>query len=407
MCKLLVAFFLLHPYLLKYIARLLILDIHSSAINNKIMEFYSENQKDDRSQAIENSNTNKEENTAVSLVDNSPEGIEQQGLQEMADNSTETKELLAWQESVGNNATEESMPKEKVVNKTNIPDELLEKMQQLSGFDLSDVRVHYNSKKPLEVGALAYAEGENIYIAAGQEEHLEHELWHVIQQKQGKVSATTEVNGQKVNDESNLEGEADKMGKEVKQQKITPTKELESKDASKESSGLQMMKAKEEVIQRAVPNVKQDKGNVCWAASGYAIHKDKGGRDYANLKAFVDACGTANAIKNYKDNKVTDINEIIGDASNNNLLTGSDSAGTYGKSGLTAKFNKGEPILANIDSEHYIVLISREIRQGTYYITYMDPVDGQQHEAAADEDASSSSKITGIDGRALSVLYYT
>jgi hypothetical protein len=62
------------------------------------------------------------------------------------------------------------------------------------------------------VQAHAYAKGCNIHLASGQEKHLPHELGHVVQQAQGRVSATTSVGRMAVNDSPALEHEADMMG---------------------------------------------------------------------------------------------------------------------------------------------------------------------------------------------------
>jgi hypothetical protein len=85
-------------------------------------------------------------------------------------------------------------------------------VEQLSGLDMSDVKVHYNSNKPASVQAHAYTQGTDIHVAPGQEQHLGHEAWHVAQQKQGRVQPTTEVAGMPVNDNPGLENEADVMG---------------------------------------------------------------------------------------------------------------------------------------------------------------------------------------------------
>ncbi|MFA8434701.1 MAG: DUF4157 domain-containing protein [Marinifilaceae bacterium] len=93
-----------------------------------------------------------------------------------------------------------------------MPDNLKAGVEQLSGLNMGDVRVHYNSSKPAQVQAHAYTQGTNIHVAPGQEQHLAHEAWHVAQQKQGRVQATTEVAGVPVNDSPALEKEADVMG---------------------------------------------------------------------------------------------------------------------------------------------------------------------------------------------------
>lgn len=93
-----------------------------------------------------------------------------------------------------------------------LPDNLKTGIENLSGVALDDVKVHYNSDKPSTVGALAYAQGTDIHLGSGQEKHLPHEAWHVVQQKQGKVKPTTTVNGTAINDDPRLEREADTMG---------------------------------------------------------------------------------------------------------------------------------------------------------------------------------------------------
>lgn len=97
-------------------------------------------------------------------------------------------------------------------NKTGLPDQLKAGVENLSGHSLDDVRVHYNSAKPAQLQALAYAQGTAIHVAPGQEHHLPHEAWHVVQQKQGRVRPTMQLNGVRVNDHHGLEAEADAMG---------------------------------------------------------------------------------------------------------------------------------------------------------------------------------------------------
>ena len=97
-------------------------------------------------------------------------------------------------------------------NETGMPDNLKAGIEDLSGFAMDDVRVHYNSDKPATVQALAYTQGTDIHVAPGQEQHLPHEAWHVAQQMAGRVEPTTEVGGLPVNDSIELEYEADVMG---------------------------------------------------------------------------------------------------------------------------------------------------------------------------------------------------
>ena len=98
-------------------------------------------------------------------------------------------------------------------NRTGMPAPLKAGIESLSGLSLDAVRVHFGSSQPAQLNALAYAQGSDIHIAPGQEHHLPHEAWHVVQQAQGRVQATMQVNeGVPVNDDAGLEREADVMG---------------------------------------------------------------------------------------------------------------------------------------------------------------------------------------------------
>jgi len=97
-------------------------------------------------------------------------------------------------------------------NKTGLPDTLKSGIENLSGHSMDNVRVHHNSPKPAQLQALAYTQGTNIHIAPGQEKHLPHEAWHVVQQMQGRVQPTKQLQGVNINDNEGLEREADVMG---------------------------------------------------------------------------------------------------------------------------------------------------------------------------------------------------
>lgn len=96
-------------------------------------------------------------------------------------------------------------------NQTGIPDRMKSQFEEGSGFLLDNVRVHYNSMLPQRAGAYAYTQGNQVYLGPGQEKHLGHELGHVIQQKQGMVKPTSMINGMPLNDDADLEREADQM----------------------------------------------------------------------------------------------------------------------------------------------------------------------------------------------------
>jgi hypothetical protein len=92
----------------------------------------------------------------------------------------------------------------------------------VSGVRLDDVRVHLNSPRPSEFGALAYAHGTEVHIAPGAEEHLPHEIWHVVQQKLGRVQATGRARGFATNTDPNLEQEAHGMAAALSSPWATP-----------------------------------------------------------------------------------------------------------------------------------------------------------------------------------------
>ena len=150
----------------------------------------------------QNENTNKQ---TTDFVDNSPEAQQAKQLQDMADNSEESLDLQEWQSKV--QQSEE--------NSTGLPDDLKTNLESTSGMSLDHVKVHYNSSKPAELQAHAYAKFPNIYIATGQEKHLPEEAAHMVQQMQGKVKPTQKVNGTTINDSASLEKEAIQEGKKA------------------------------------------------------------------------------------------------------------------------------------------------------------------------------------------------
>jgi hypothetical protein len=114
-----------------------------------------------------------------------------------------------------------SAPVQTKPNATGLPDQLKAGVEQLSGLAMDDVRVHYNSAKPAAVQAHAYAQGTNIHLAPGQEKHLPHEAWHVVQQKQGRVKPTLQLKGVAINDDAGLEREAAVMGHRASSAPVT------------------------------------------------------------------------------------------------------------------------------------------------------------------------------------------
>ncbi|HEX3573273.1 MAG TPA: DUF4157 domain-containing protein [Rhodopila sp.] len=134
----------------------------------------------------------------------------QAALQQMADNSPHVQKLARLQATLNNRAS--IAAQRQPANRTGLPGTLKAGIEALSGVSMDNVKVHYNSAKPARLHALAYAQGTEIHLAKGQERHLPHEAWHVVQQHQGRVKPTLQAKGVPVNDDPGLETEADVMG---------------------------------------------------------------------------------------------------------------------------------------------------------------------------------------------------
>jgi hypothetical protein len=99
-----------------------------------------------------------------------------------------------------------------------LPDGVRAKMESAFSADFSDVRVHIG-REASSLGAIAYTWGTNIHFAPGQynphtlqgQKLLGHELWHVVQQKHGRVKNPFGGGVAVVQDHA-LEAEADRMG---------------------------------------------------------------------------------------------------------------------------------------------------------------------------------------------------
>lgn len=130
-------------------------------------------------------------------------------------------------------------PIQRKENTTGLPDNLKSGIEHLSGYAMDDVNVHYNSSKPAQLNAHAYAQGTDIHVASGQERHLPHEAWHVVQQKQGRVQPTRQLKGKvAVNDDTGLEREADVMGEKALRQgsdHVAPPDTLSNQATSSET----------------------------------------------------------------------------------------------------------------------------------------------------------------------------
>jgi hypothetical protein len=140
-------------------------------------------------------------------------------VQKMADNSPYSQRFAHFT-SIANNSTPKQPVSQLSKDSHSLPDNVKHGVESLSGISMDDVKVHYNSAKPAQLNAHAYAQGTDIHIASGQEKHLPHEAWHVVQQKQGRVQPTTMMKAKvPINDDQGLEKEADVMGARALQMK--------------------------------------------------------------------------------------------------------------------------------------------------------------------------------------------
>lgn len=129
--------------------------------------------------------------------------------QALASNSPQARHAAQLQSMVNSSAGHAPIQRKS----NGLPNQLRNGVEQLSGLSMGDVNVHYNSSKPAQLKAHAYAQGTNIHLGPGQEKHLAHEAWHVVQQKQNRVKPTIQMKaGVPVNDDAGLEREADEMG---------------------------------------------------------------------------------------------------------------------------------------------------------------------------------------------------
>jgi len=139
------------------------------------MNIYTDKKNNEnKSKAVPNSSTTQKSNskTTFQFIDNRPETVAQAKLQEAIYNSPRVQKSSIYQ------AIDDSF-----------------------------------SSTPAQLQAYAYAQGTDIHLASGQEKHLPHEAWHVVQQKRGMVKPTIQIKGNvNANDDVKLEKEADLMG---------------------------------------------------------------------------------------------------------------------------------------------------------------------------------------------------
>ena len=142
----------------------------------------------------------------VPIASAAPHSAQLGALQACADASPQVRALAQLRDAQAQLAPSKPAPS----RHDGLPAQLKAGVEALSGLSMDHVRVHYGSSKPAQFKALAYAQGADIHLAPGQEKHLPHEAWHVVQQAQGRVKPTRQLKGHTlINDDAGLEREAE------------------------------------------------------------------------------------------------------------------------------------------------------------------------------------------------------
>jgi hypothetical protein len=135
--------------------------------------------------------------------------------------------VLAWLHTVvGNHFVQEvvaamqSAPAGDQAPAGGLPAALRGKLERGLGADFGNVRIHADSARADEVGARAFAQGDDVHFAPGEYQPdtssgqalIGHELTHVVQQREGRVAETVQAKGGPLNTDPALEAEADQRG---------------------------------------------------------------------------------------------------------------------------------------------------------------------------------------------------
>ncbi|MDP4913685.1 MAG: DUF4157 domain-containing protein [Saprospiraceae bacterium] len=211
-------------------------------------------------------------------IPNSPKSQGAIGLNQTLDNQVKVttisnKAITSPSKNISQlkSSGENNINSEAVINtpKNGLPFQLKSGIEQLSGISMDDVKVHHNSDKPAQLQAHAYAQGADIHLAKGQEKHLPHEAWHVVQQKQGRVKPTTQFKtGVPINDDKGLEKEADAMGARALQMKTfflseyKPGNIIQRKPDFTYPENEKPEKTVPEIIPNFDPTIKQDQEDL-------------------------------------------------------------------------------------------------------------------------------------------------
>lgn len=253
------------------------------------MNTLADKTQENKSQSVANEVSQKQSGaeSVFQYVDNRLETVAQRNLQEMSNNSPQVKYAAQLQAMADSYSSGQQHPVQKKENNTGLPDNLKSGMENLSGYAMDDVKIHYNSDKPAQLKAHAYAQGTDIHLASGQEKHLAHEAWHVVQQKQGRVKPTLQYKGADVSDDKGLEKEADQMADRINHSQS----HVNSPDLNKQkSTGNGVIQyAVDENVQKAFGERFKDKDLFKYKDFKIWYSQRISSEDYAGLKKVSDA----------------------------------------------------------------------------------------------------------------------
>jgi len=123
-----------------------------------------------------------------------------------------------------------------------LPNPLQSNLETSLGQDFSNVGIHTNSQKAVQMNARAFTQGENVHFAPGEfnpnssegKNLIGHEFTHVAQQRAGVVKPTKVLQkGVAINDNQALEREADTFGsKAVKGETVSKYRGVKTSTSS-------------------------------------------------------------------------------------------------------------------------------------------------------------------------------
>jgi len=115
-------------------------------------------------------------------------------------------------------------PKNSGKQNKSLPSRLQSNMESSLGHDFSNVGIHTNSQKAVQMNARAFTQSEQVHFAPGEfnpgstagKNLIGHEFTHIAQQRAGVVKPTKVMQkGVMVNDDRSLENEADDFGRKA------------------------------------------------------------------------------------------------------------------------------------------------------------------------------------------------